>query len=136
MLYSKYKESVEKLVMKNDITYLLTAAVMLVTYLLAFSRLKDRGIEGYTVWAIAFMSLIMLFTMKVRVYNKLLEWLGTHIFSIYILQRIPMIILDHFGCIEAHKYISLIAVFTLTIPLALVFEKLTDLIIKGITPKR
>ena len=136
MLYSKYKEPVEKLVMKNDIIYLLTAAIMLGTYLLAFFRLKDRGIEGYTVWAIAFMSLILLFTMKVRVYNKLLEWLGTHIFSIYILQRIPMIILDHFGCIEAHKYISLVAVFALTIPLALVFEKLTDLIIKGITPKR
>ena len=133
MLYSKYKRPIEKAVMKNDITYYLAVAVMLAVYILAFFRLRESGIEGYTVWAVSFMMLLLLFTMKVRVHNDLLEWLGTHIFSIYILQRIPMIILDYFGLIEAHKYISLVAVFALTIPLALIFEKLTDLIIKGLT---
>ena len=133
MLYSKYRRPIEKIVMKSDITSYLTAAVMLGVYLLAFICKRDYGIEVYTVWAASFMMLLLLFTMKVRVHNDLLEWLGSHVFSIYILQRIPMIILEHFGLIETHKYMALVAVFALTIPLALVFEKLTELIIKGIT---
>lgn len=133
MLYSKYRRPLEKIIMRSDIAFYLTAAVMLGVYFLAFFRKRDYGIEVYTVWAASFMMILLLFTMKVRVHNALLEWLGSHVFSIYILQRIPMIILDHFGLIETHKYMALVAVFALTIPLALVFEKLTDLIIKGIT---
>ena len=133
MLYSKYRRPLEKIIMRSDIAFYLTAAVMLGVYLLAFFCKRDYGIEVYTVWAASFMMILLLFTMKVRVHNDLLEWLGSHVFSIYILQRIPMIILDHFGLIETHKYMALVAVFALTIPLALVFEKLTDLIIKGIT---
>ncbi len=136
MLYSKYRKPLERLIMKSNISYFLTVAAVLGGYFIAFFQSRGHGIEWYTAWAVCFMMLVLLFTMKVHVHNDLLEWLGTHIFSIYILQRIPMILLDHFGFIEAHKYMSLAAVYALTIPLALIFEKLTDLLIKGITPKR
>ena len=65
--------------------------------------------------------------MKVRIYNMILEWFGMHVFSIYILQRLPMILLDRMGLIDSHKYLCLIAVFALTIPLAIAFEKATAL---------
>ena len=64
-----------------------------------------------------------------RIYNPVLEWLGTHVFSIYMLQRIPMIVLDHLGCIESHKYISLIVVFAVTLPMAVLFDKATGRIL-------
>ena len=78
---------------------------------------------------------VVLVTMKIRVYNPVLEWFGKHVFSIYILQRIPMIILDRFGFIDGHKYMCLMAVFALTIPFALAFEKVTDAALKKLERK-
>jgi hypothetical protein len=40
-----------------------------------------------------------------------------------------MILLDRMGLIDSHKYLCLIAVFALTIPLALAFEKATDAVL-------
>ena len=76
--------------------------------------------------------------MKVRIYNMILEWFGMHVFSIYILQRLPMILLDRTGLIDSHKYLCLIAVFALTIPLAIAFEKATDAVLNrkaAVTPQ-
>lgn len=38
-----------------------------------------------------------LITLKVRICNKALEILGTHVFAVYIFQRIPMTVLNHFS---------------------------------------
>lgn len=127
--YSEFRDEIERLICKNEITYFLSLFMVLVVYVFS-SRLRDiNGIKVYTVWAISFISLIILITMKVSIYNRILEWFGKHVFSIYILQRIPMILLDHFGLIDEHKYLCLIAVFALTIPLALIFEKVTELML-------
>ena len=133
MLWSEYKSALEKVIMKNEFTYLLALAVTVAVYAVSFPHRKEYGIEGYTVWAVAFTILLVLITMKARIHNKILEWFGAHVFSIYILQRIPMMILDYFGLIESYKYISLVAVFVLTIPLAIAFEKLTGFMIDKIT---
>ena len=125
-LYSEFRGEIERLVMKNDVTYYLTLLIVFVSYLVSYKYRNSFGIEGYTVWAVCFISLVILATMKVRIYNRILEWFGMHVFSIYILQRLPMILLDRMGLIDSHKYLCLIAVFALTIPLAIAFEKATD----------
>jgi hypothetical protein len=109
--------------MKSDITYLLVLTAVLGVYVVSFFKRWSFGIEGYTVWALMFTTLLIMVTMKVSICNPLLEWFGKHIFSIYILQRIPMTLLAHFGCVESHKYISLIVVFAVTMVMALLFEK-------------
>lgn len=129
MFWSKYKSTVGKIVMKNEFTYLMFLAATIAVYVISFSHRWEYGIEGYSVWALAFTILLVLITMKIRIYNKVLEWFGTHVFSIYILQRIPMMMLDHFGVIRSHVYVGLIAAFLLTIPLALLFEKCTGRLI-------
>lgn len=127
--YSEFRGEIERLVRRNDVSYYLTLLIMVPVYFFTYRHRSSFGIEGYTVWAVAFIGLLILLTMKVCVYNRILEWFGRHVFSIYILQRIPMILLDHCGLIDAHKYLCLIAVFALTIPLALAFEKVTDAVL-------
>ena len=137
-LYSEFRGEIERLVMKNDVTYYLTLLIVFVSYLVSYKYRNSFGIEGYTVWAVCFISLVILATMKVRIYNRILEWFGMHVFSIYILQRLPMILLDRMGLIDSHKYLCLIAVFALTIPLAIAFEKATDAVINrkaAVTPQ-
>ena len=133
--YSEFREEIERLIMKNDVTYYLALLVTFAVYCFSYLHRHSYGIEGYTVWALAFIAMVVLVTMKIRVYNPVLEWFGKHVFSIYILQRIPMIILDRFGFIDGHKYMCLMAVFALTIPFALAFEKVTDAALKKLERK-
>ncbi len=121
MWYSLLREKIERVVMKNDLIYLIVGGSAVALYYLFFLKRKG-GIEWYTAWAIMFMALVVLFTMKMKIGNRILDWFGSHIFSVYILQRIPMIILKHFGLNESHKYAFIVVSFFATIVLAAVFD--------------
>ena len=131
--WSEFRKPAEKLIMKSDLSYLLVLTAALGIYVIAFFRRFSWGIEGYTVWALMFTFVLVLVTMKLSICNPLLEWFGKHVFSIYILQRLPMTLLGHFGYIQSHKYISLIVVFVTTMFIAVLFEKITDRLIQAIT---
>ena len=76
-------------------------------------------------------------TMKISLQNEILKFLGKHIFSIYIIQRIPMILLDHYGLSGRHKYVFLIVSFAITIAMALIFDFITGKISSAIwKPKK
>ena len=135
-LYSEYHAQIEKAVMRSEAAYLLTLAVITGFYVFTYYHRDTYGIAGYTLWGMAFISLVLLITMKVSIYNRLLEWTGTHIFGIYILQRLPMTVLDHYGLIEDHKYISLIIVMVITFIIAVLFQRYTDRMIRAVTGMR
>lgn len=121
MWYSLLREKIEKVIMKNDLVYTVIGGSAVALYYFAFLKRKG-GIEWYTAWAIMFMALVVLFTMKMKIGNRILDWFGSHIFSVYILQRIPMIILKHFGLNESHKYAFIVVSFFATIVLAELFD--------------
>lgn len=121
MWYSLLRKYIEKAVMKNDLIYFTALCGAVILYILFYLN-KGRGIEWYTVWAALFMALILLITMKVKIGNSVLMWFGSHVFSVYILQRIPMITLKHFGLNESHKYAFVIISFCVTIMLAVIFD--------------
>ena len=131
-IYSEFRDDIERLIMRSEPAYLLTLLCVLAVYIVSYRSRYDYGIEVYTVWAAAFTALFVLITAKLKIYNKVLDWFGTHIFPVYILQRLPMIFLDHFGLIEHHKYICLIVVFVITLPLAVAFDRITGVLIRGI----
>lgn len=122
--YSYLKNVIEKVAMKNDIIYSCLLAAVVVAYLFAYLHRWDRLI-AYEIWAVLFCALMVLLTMKINLQNVILKFLGKHIFSIYIIQRIPMIVLDHYGVSSRHKYIFLIASFAITIAMALLFDLVT-----------
>lgn len=131
-LYSEARHRIEGIVMRSDIAYLLTLTAAAGIYVIAFFHRETWGIAGYTLWGIAFISIVVLVTMKLSIYNRILEWFGRHIFGIYMLQRLPMIVFDHLGYIETHKYMSLLAVIAITFVLADLFQKYTDRLISAL----
>ena len=80
---------------------------------------------------------ISLLSMRVSINNGVLRWFGSRVFGIYILQRIPMTVLQHFGCND--KPIAYAAAcFAITIVLAEIFERSTGKLdeLLRITPKK
>lgn len=75
--------------------------------------------------ALVFAILMVLVSMRISVNNKILQWFGKRVFGIYILQRIPMMILSHFGANKNPVFFTA-ACFALTIVLAEIFERATD----------
>ncbi len=120
MFYALFKNQIEKFVMKNDITYSLVLAITFISMLFIY-RYKNEGFKEFSVLSIIFIVFILLLTMKVRFSNGLLLFLGSHVFGIYILQRIPMLILQHLGY-NQNPYIFLALSFLITVPMTLIFD--------------
>lgn len=123
--YSYFKKPIEKWLMKNDILYYGTFAALLVLYLVSYRYRWKYGIEGFTVWATCFTLLTVLFTMKVSIESRFLRFLGDHVFSIYILQRIPLIVFKRLRLPAFDKYGYLVVCYVATFCLALLFDRLT-----------
>ena len=130
--YSLLKERVEKIAMKNDIIYSFLCLVMICCYIIAWNNRGNYGIEGYSIWAVIFTLTIILFTMKISIQSEILGWFGEHVFGIYILQRIPMIVLNYFGLTATHKYASLVVVIACTVFLTQIFDLGTERIWKRV----
>ena len=84
-----------------------------------------HGIDIYGICAILFSFAVIAISMWVKLDNPALRWLGKHCFSIYILQRIPMIVFSHFG-LQDNKYLFSILVIVTALLLAWGFTYLTD----------
>lgn len=126
MWYSIFRKHVESILMKKDSYYALFCVGLVCAYFGAYFNRWEYGIEGYTAWAVLFTILIVVFTMKISICNNLLNWFGNHIFGIYILQRIPMILLAQTSLDENHKYVFLILTVLITILIAIVFDSVTS----------
>lgn len=129
MLYALFKPQIEKIVMKNDIIYSVVLALAFASMLLMYQH-RNEGFIAHSIWSVIFIVLVLLITMKVRFCNGFLTFLGSHVFGIYILQRIPMLILQHLG-FNQNPYMFLILSFIITVPMTLVF----DLLMKKIDKK-
>ena len=94
-----------------------------------------QNIKFYSIWMIGFMFFILLFSMKVELNSPLLNFLGQHVFSIYILQRIPMIILKHLGY-SNHMFTFFTISLVTTFILAIIFDKyVMDFINRLVKPR-
>lgn len=122
--YSLFKEKAEKIIMKNDYIYSAVCALCLGAYIY-FYFIRFKSIYSYSLWAIAFTLDVVLFTMKLSLSNPFINWFGNHVFSIYILQRIPMMIFKNLNLFENHRYIFLVLSFVITVFLAGIFDYFT-----------
>lgn len=116
--YSLFKKPIEQIGKKNS----LWLPLMIVAFCVFLILRYCGGAVLYDLCAVLFCLLIVGFTMKVKIGNPVLDWLGIHSFSIYILQRIPMILFYHFGWNE-NKWIFMLLTIPSVMLLAFVFEK-------------
>lgn len=120
MIFSLFKDTFDKLVLKSDLTYFSFSALCVALYYFFYTQ-KSNGIEAYSLWAIMFIALILVLSMKIKIGNGILSFFGTHVFSIYILQRIPMLIFSHFG-LQKNKYAFVAMSFIVTVILSFFFD--------------
>ena len=106
---------------KNDTEYYILLSVLAALYTIATLKSRNR-LLWYETWVVLFAVLTVTISMKLTVYSPLLSFLGSHVFSIYILQRIPMIILGRAGFTAAHPYCGLMLVISCTIIVAVLFD--------------
>lgn len=121
MAFSLLRPKLRKIATKNDFIYfLILAGLTAATYFLQLG--KDNSPYIYNLYSIVGILALTVFCMKFKIENKIIEFFSKHIFSIYILQRVPMIIFDHFKLSERH-YLFIILSYISTIIIAVIFDK-------------
>lgn len=134
MAFSLIKPFVDKIVMKNDIIWLVvTSAVFTICMYGAQNRAE------HIFYRILFMCtapiFITLLTMKLQCKSTILDWFGSHIFSFFMLQRIPMLLLQYLN-FDNEPYLFIGLSFFATVFLATVFDEFTDWLDKIIFKKK
>ena len=118
MWFGLYQEKVELLLKGNNFWISLVLITILLFSLLVLRRL-------FFVEALLFAVFVILVSMKIEVGNGVLYFLGNHVFSIYILQRIPMIFLkDRINNLLIYFTVT----FTITLIMALVFDAVSSMV--------
>jgi len=87
--YSLLRRPIEKLVMRHNAVYYAALALVFMAFYWFYGR-SNKGLWYYEAMSVLFAVLIVGVSMKVSLNNGLLNFLGSHVFSIYILQRLPM----------------------------------------------
>lgn len=127
--YSNYKEKIYQKINYNTITYTIT----LIATILGCLVLKkySHHISISILFNLLFSLLIVIITMKLSIKNKIFSWCGNHLFELYILQRIPMIIFSQTKIIN-NIYLYFVICLIITTLIVLIFKKITDKIISKI----
>ena len=123
VFYCLYEQYIEKFVMKKECIYWGCILLLLYGYYKFFTL--NTNVWFYSGWAISFSLLVVVLTMKIQIQNNLLHFFGSHVFSLYILQRLPMSVLKHITNISRHPYFCFVVSFICTIFIALIFDEIT-----------
>lgn len=124
MWFALVKRRLDPVIQKRQVLFW---PVLLVLFLVFAGLYLRRGnVVMHTVCACIFCVIVMLLTTKVKLDNPILRWLGKHSFSIYILQRIPMILLEYFGLTGNHLVFLLLSLAA-TLALSVAFDRLLEL---------
>ena len=134
MTYSLYKTKIESIIFNNK-NYLLTLPTIIVLFI-AVKQNESINDLWYSITSICFVLTVLLITMKVNIKNPILKWFGDNLFWIYILQRLPMLVLSRMGYAVTHAYRFAIICFVVTIVLTIIYKKIFEVIDKKIFEKQ
>lgn len=122
MLFSAYKSNLEAILLKNRMVYLIVLA------LLAFGVFRDYSFTplGCIGHNCIFAAFVLVLTMRVSMRSKVLCWCGKHLFALYILQRIPMILFRYWGMAEYSSALYVACCAFVTVCMVYPFEFVTE----------
>ena len=124
MIFSLLKPYIDKILMKNDIIWFTAFSVGIAVFAY-FSLNRNEGLVYYTLFTLTALAVVVMFMMKANIQHSVLDWFGQHIFSFFILQRIPMLLIRHLGFAN-REYFFIITSFFGTIFLCVLFDAATD----------
>ena len=87
--YSIIKIHLDKIMMKNDIFYFL---ILSITILIFYESSKINNLFFISLSNAIFSLLVVFISMKIKLKNDFLKFMNTHSYSIYLLQRLVMMI--------------------------------------------
>ena len=128
MLWSIYKEKIEA-IMKNNVVWLLS---LLGSVCFFFWLRTTQSIYSALIVNLVFVVIVVIFTMRVQVGNKILQRAGECLFEIYILQRIPMMLFKDFGLHEFNVYVYFVCCVIATLLLIKPFKYFSEKVLKAI----
>lgn len=124
MWFSLFKNKLDSKVLPSLSKWLvctiLTAGVFAGTFA-AFRITSSRSL--FIISSLFFAFTIVFISMRVSIDNAVLRWFGKRVFGIYILQRIPMILLRNFS-MNSSPVLFTAASFAVTLVIAELFERL------------
>ncbi len=132
MFYCAVKDKLDNILRNNKVWWICTVgsvALFIVAY--PYHLIHFVLTEVYYT---LFMIIIILVSMRVSFDNKILLWLGENTFLIYILQRIPMNILEAIGV--SNKYMFFVVSLIITLLLTLLYQKLFEQIDKKLFQRK
>ena len=115
-LYSVYKAPIETFLSKH---YWSSCVLLLMLLLGLLLCPADRFCLSYNGLSIVFAMLVVMLTMKVRIGNPALRWVGEHLFPIYIYMRLPMIVLENKLPVMIDAWPALFIVISLVVTLVI-----------------
>ena len=122
MWFGYYKDSIDKFMRINKNYWFVTIPLIVTFIALWLVHIKIRNLgKGYILFSLLFAMVVVAITMKIQIGNKGLNFFGKHVFSIYILQRIPMMIFQN---IISNLYLFFIVSFLATIIVAVCVDYL------------
>lgn len=111
MYYSRLKDQIEEKVNSNYwAVFILTGICFIISFFVTYKVCKIF----FFIEALAFTMLVLLVTMKIEFKSSFLKFLGNHVFSIYILQRLVFLVLKQ-TVVFNNVYLYFVVSFVITI---------------------
>lgn len=120
MLVGLQEEKTRKFLLNNG-KYFLSLAGML-ALLLVLKQYQKVSFWYYNLYALVFISLVVLVTMKVQFRSPALEFFGRHLFWIYMLHRIPLMLLKGSWFAVSYPYGMAAIALAVTVATAVVLD--------------
>ena len=124
MMFSLVKPYIDKILMKNDIFWF-SGFTLSVAGFAYFSQNRNDSQIHYGLFILFALAVIVVGMMKINVKSSVLDWFGQHIFSFFILQRIPMLLARHLGYAR-NGIIFILITFFGTLFLSVIFDAAMD----------
>ena len=124
MLFSLVKPRLDKILMKNDV-YWFSAVAVLCAVFVYFSENRRDSVLHHSCFAVLAACIVVCLMMKVSVQSTVLDWFGQHIFSFFMLQRIPMLLLEFLGYTKK-PYLFIVCCFIATTAMAVIYDKVIE----------
>ena len=121
--YSNLKKALDNIIMKNDIFYFGFCSLIILLYYYYYK--KNKNIINVSIDNALFTLLIIIISMKIRFNNEFLNFLNAHSYSIYLLQRIIMIIIYNKNIFQENEFFKLLFLFISIIFIFNLFDKYT-----------
>ncbi len=122
MLWSLYGNVAAKIFNRNIFVWSAWILALGVAYLEIKGYSTLFTMAAYIIFTMAF----VVITMRITFGNKVLSWCGRYLFEIYILQRLPMMVLGRYGAAQLNPLIYFSACVAATVALAVGFKYITD----------